>query len=1292
MKHTFRILFAVALALAARLTTNTVSAQVTFEETIATWSCKPLTGNNAGGPAPAPFTNNTVGPGGGNVIVSPITKGLGVGNTTGNDEYGGINFTNVNKANAITASNYISYTVQAAPGYTISFQTNYFFVFALTAGAHTNVLQYSADGVNYIDLSTNTIPAGNSSTTWTNNCAGVAQLQNVSSTVTNYFRIVAWGGTGASALWVIDDPPSGSTGVGANDIVLLADLTSPAVNPPTNLVVNPSSATVNVGQTVNFNVIAQGSPATYAWYFTNALNNPPIPVPNATNATLSLSNVLAGNSGGYFVIMTNISGAATSSIVSLTVNGDPTLQAGPNNTYGLVDGTVYFSPTVLGTGPITYQWYFVDGSSNVVAAVSDGSTTASGAVIYGSGTSLLSISNIQTSDLTNFIVVISNIYGKQTSSVVSILAVTNLFYDYPAPILGSQPPITPMVLWDFNGPVFTNLAINAKAQLSPAPYLGVGTAMPVGGPNNPGTSPFAGAADPNNGAGFDQIVPSLGDHLPNNSWGTSSYPLNGGPVNSNKQNGVQFNVSTVGAKNIFLSYDSRVSATASDYERVQYTTNGTTWIDYPSSSTFNNIGVVFDPFTNDFSGFPGVANNPNFGVRIVTEFQSTATYGIGPSNMFVGTGNTYSTAGTVTYDLVRIFGDSITNNNVPPVISPFTNLISGQVITNTTFETIIDNVPVTNTFFVSGDASPLAFGYSAVSLNPPSVNPGFAFTTNANGTCSLIITPNTVSGANLAAGPILVTVTDTKGDVTKSWFNVTLVSANPAPTNTLTSIPLTNTLVNTALPIAFRVGSQSNSVHQFTYTVSSANNTVVPSANIVVNTNAPANPTNPIVTITPANNQLGDSVISIGVNDNNLGDPKTTTATIPFMVRPNTNVIMIDYFNYDSSGALDVVNGGLWQHLSGNFHQLTVNSSAAGGSVTLDTLNNTENLDAGLIGAPYSFTNNTTLFYSFQVNLENLANMPNSNGTYVVAFNDGFSTADIEDLFVVGTNNAAPGMYRVGVACDGGATAAGGSTMIPVDLSPNSNYVVVTSLNLNTGKSTIWLNPTNQSSPSFVSNPDTSTIKTNINSIELRESGNQNGTIAGAVSLSFIKVGKTFNSVLQLPQIASAANYTVPFGSTFDVTLTNLAAVAGWFDPNNLILSVSGVDAMSFQGTNLTLTSTDIAYGGPVVNYDNFNYTINDGYFSVSGMVFLTPVLQMNGTQTLNGSRNPVITGTSPIGAAGYVYGMEYATNLLGQWFEAGNVTVQPSGAWSFTDTHQTNPPVIFYRIYYPDNPANPPQ
>src|SRR5579859_184260 len=101
MKSLFKLLSLAAVA-AAYFTLNNVSAQVTFEETVATWSCKPLTGNNAGGAAPAPFATSTVGPGGADVIVSPITKGLGVGSTTGNDEYGGINFTNTSEASAIT--------------------------------------------------------------------------------------------------------------------------------------------------------------------------------------------------------------------------------------------------------------------------------------------------------------------------------------------------------------------------------------------------------------------------------------------------------------------------------------------------------------------------------------------------------------------------------------------------------------------------------------------------------------------------------------------------------------------------------------------------------------------------------------------------------------------------------------------------------------------------------------------------------------------------------------------------------------------------------------------------------------------------------------------------------------------------------------------------------------------------------------------------------------------------------------------------------------------------------------
>ncbi len=1279
-----KILFAAALTAAACFTVNQASA-ASYSGTIATWSVGSLT--NGGNLPPALFTNDTVAPGGQNVIIFPMTKGSGLtNNITTAGVYGSAGWTNngiaSTEANSIANGLYISYAIQAAPGYTISFSTNYISYHNSATGPFNGELQYSSDGINYSDVSSLTYAQGNvaASGGLTNDLTGVAVLQNVPSTTTNFFRLVNWGATGTAGTWYITNSSGFGGGFGTNDFVVDGTLSAASVTPPSNPVVTPSSLTLNAGQTAAFTVTAAGFPAGYTWYqIFNATTNA---VPGATNATITLPNVLGANAGGYFVILTNASGSATSSVVNLTITNDPAIQAQPASTYGILGSQIQFAVKAFGTAPLSYSWYFAKPNGIFVSLINNGSTTPSGAVFSGATSNVLTLSNVKFTDPTNFVVVVANGFGSITSSVASLVEVTNIFFTYQPPYFSSEPGITPITLWDFNGPEFTNTAANPTAISSPVPYLGVGTAFAVGSSANLPTSPFSGSVDPNNGLGFDQIIPGI-DHLPPLSWGSSSYPANSATVNSNKLNGVQFNVSTLGAKNVFLSYDSRVSGTASDYERVQYTTNGTSWIDYPSSSTFNNIASTYVSYANDFSGFPGVANNANFGVRIVTEFQSTATYGIGPSNSFVGTGNSYSTAGTVTYDLVGIFGDAITNNNVPPVISPITNVLTGLIVTN---ETTLDNVPITNTFTVSGDTAPNKFIYSATSLST-TIAPSFQFISNAPGSYSMVVIPNPISG-NIAAGPILMSVTDTNGDVSKSWFYLTLTSQFPAPTNNLT-IPQTNTLANTALSIPFKVGSPLDSVHQFTYSGSSANNTVVPSANVIISTNSPANATNPVVTITPASNQLGVAVISVTINDNNTTEGKSTTASIPFMVRPNTNIVALDFFNYDGSGALDTISDGYWQHLSGNFHTMTVNSSPNGGTVTVDTLNNTENLQTPLIGAPYS-TNAaakvTQLYYSFVINMQDTGNMPTGNGTYMAAFNDGSgNTANVEDLLVFGTNGAAPGNYRIGIADNSGATTSD-ARMVPFDLVPGSNYVIVTSLTLSNGVSSLWINPSSQSSSNVTRNADAATVKFNIGNFELRQSGGS----AGAVTVSFVKAGMTFNSVLQTP-VANSVSYQVPFGSAFSVAITNLSTAAGWFDPNGLPLTVSSVGP-SANGTNVTTDGVNINYG-TVVSVDNFSYTISDGFESVSSSVFLSPILQFNGSQTVNGSGHPVISGTSPVGAAGSVYGVESRTNLIqGLWIEAGNTTVGGTGAWSFTDTHQTNPPTVFYRLYFPDNPGNPPQ
>ena len=177
--------------------------------------------------------------------------------------------------------------------------------------------------------------------------------------------------------------------------------------------------------------------------------------------------------------------------------------------------------------------------------------------------------------------------------------------------------------------------------------------------------------------------------------------------------------------------------------------------------------------------------------------------------------------------------------------------------------------------------------------------------------------------------------------------------------------------------------------------------------------------------------------------------------------------------------------------------------------------------------------------------------------------------------------------------------------------------------------------------------------------------------------------------VLGAPVIANSVTNEVPYGATWQIAITNLAAQAGWSDPNGFSLTLTNVDSVSANGTNVTTDGTNIYYGGPVVSPDSFNYVISDGYLTATGEVYLLAETAQISNPAINSNGNPTFSG---VGAANSVYGLEDATNLLGPWLEVTNLSVGADGTWNFTDYSQTNPPVIFYRIYYPDNPGNPPQ
>lgn len=200
-----------------------------------------------------------------------------------------------------------------------------------------------------------------------------------------------------------------------------------------------------------------------------------------------------------------------------------------------------------------------------------------------------------------------------------------------------------LALWDFN----SNPPDNNPNTGTLVPAVGSGAAASVGTATDSLNSDVAARSfDPN--------------QADNSKWRLTSFPAQGA---GNRTSGAEFRVSTAGCRNIAVSWDHYNSATASRYWRVQYTLDGV---------NFNNTSCVYTnpaetlwfPTGVSLAGIPGVDDNPNFGVRLVSEWESTAT-GQG-AKQYIGAqaSGSYSTGGTLWLDMVTISGDVI-----PPVLA-----------------------------------------------------------------------------------------------------------------------------------------------------------------------------------------------------------------------------------------------------------------------------------------------------------------------------------------------------------------------------------------------------------------------------------------------------------------------------------------------------------------------------------------------------------------------------------------------------------------------------------------------
>ena len=187
--------------------------------------------------------------------------------------------------------------------------------------------------------------------------------------------------------------------------------------------------------------------------------------------------------------------------------------------------------------------------------------------------------------------------------------------------------------------------------LNPAPTVGVGSASVVGSMTT--LSRSTGSS-----TGCSQTS------------GTGSWAFGTANPGTNESSGAQFMVPTTGYQGIRFTYDQRMSNTATRTERIQYTLDGSMWVNLDvnaSNSTIScngsydngrfdrgntvgqNMSDSWSRKTVDFSAIAGVNNNPNFGVRIVAaHFQATGEFRQANNSLNI------ATAGTWRFDNVRI--------------------------------------------------------------------------------------------------------------------------------------------------------------------------------------------------------------------------------------------------------------------------------------------------------------------------------------------------------------------------------------------------------------------------------------------------------------------------------------------------------------------------------------------------------------------------------------------------------------------------------------------------------------
>ena len=347
----------------------------------------------------------------------------------------------------------------------------------------------------------------------------------------------------------------------------------------------------------------------------------------------------------------------------------------------------------------------------------------------------------------------------------------------------------------------------------------------------------------------------------------------------------------------------------------------------------------------------------------------------------------------------------------------------------------------------NGSSGPLAF--TVGDLETPV---GLLTLSSTSTNTTLLPTNNIVFGGSGASRTVTITpasgqegisrvgivVTDGSNTTSTTTFTVTVGAptiSNIANQVTPTNVPLAG--------VAFTV-NDAETPGSLVITTTSGNTNLLPNANIAV-VGSGANRT---LTLTPVSGQAGFTLITVTVSDGT----QSASDTFILTVFPKLGLLINEPFSY--ADGTQIAGGSTdWISHSGTFGQTLIR----GGKLLINQTNN-EDFNREFFPQVYYPSNGVILYASFEVNFTNL---PSAGGGYFSHYKDD-GTLNFRGRVFSSSQSAPAGQFRIGVANSAAAITTNG--LHPTFLTTNQTYKVVTRYNIATAETTLWINPSSETS------------------------------------------------------------------------------------------------------------------------------------------------------------------------------------------------------------------------------------